>query len=57
MTAPNDTMVGETGGAVGASIPQLEGNEKLTGRAQYIADLYRHGMLHGAILQLSLIHI
>ena len=38
-------------GAVGASVPQLDGNEKLTGRAQYIADLYRPGMLHGAILQ------
>ena len=38
-------------GAVGASVPQLEGEEKLTGRAQYIADLYRPGMLHGAILQ------
>ena len=25
--------------------------DKLTGRAQYIADLYRPGMLHGAILQ------
>ena len=37
--------------AIGASIPQLDGDEKLTGRAQYIADLYRPGMLHGAILQ------
>ena len=38
-------------GAVGASVPQLDGDEKLTGRAQFIADLYRPGMLHGAILQ------
>ena len=29
--------------------PQLEGDDKLSGRAQYIADLYRPGMLHGAI--------
>jgi CO/xanthine dehydrogenase Mo-binding subunit len=38
-------------GGVGQSIPQLEADEKLTGRAQYIADLVRPGMLHGAILQ------
>ena len=38
-------------GAVGASVRQLDGDDKLTGRAQYIADLYRPGMLHGAILQ------
>lgn len=36
---------------VGAPIAQLESHEKLTGRAQYIADLYRPGMLHGAITQ------
>ena len=41
------------GTAVGPSArrPQLEGDEKLSGSAQYIADLYRPGMLHGAILQ------
>jgi CO/xanthine dehydrogenase Mo-binding subunit len=38
-------------GAVGASIAQLESDEKLSGRAQYIADLSRPGMLHGAIVQ------
>ncbi len=38
-------------GAVGASIAAARGCEKVTGRAQYIADLYRPGMLHGAILQ------
>jgi CO/xanthine dehydrogenase Mo-binding subunit len=37
--------------AVGASVPQLEGDEKATGRAQYIADLVRPGMLHAAIVQ------
>jgi CO/xanthine dehydrogenase Mo-binding subunit len=36
---------------VGASIPQLDSEEKLTGRAQYIADLVRPGMLHAAIVQ------
>ena len=37
--------------AVGASIPQLDSDEKVTGRAQYIADLVRPGMLHAAIVQ------
>ncbi|MBL8357113.1 MAG: xanthine dehydrogenase family protein molybdopterin-binding subunit [Delftia acidovorans] len=36
---------------VGAPVAQLESSEKLTGRARYIADLYRPGMLHGAIVQ------
>ena len=35
---------------VGESIPRLDAREKVSGRAQYIADLYRPGMLHGAIL-------
>jgi CO/xanthine dehydrogenase Mo-binding subunit len=39
------------GDAVGADVPQVDGREKLDGSAQYIADLYRPGMLHGAILQ------
>jgi CO/xanthine dehydrogenase Mo-binding subunit len=43
--------VASTGDAVGAPVAQLESDEKLTGRAQYIADLYRPGMLHGAIAQ------
>ena len=38
-------------GAVGEAVPALESEEKLSGRAQYIADLYRPGMLHGAIVQ------
>ncbi|MBM3393131.1 MAG: xanthine dehydrogenase family protein [Betaproteobacteria bacterium] len=37
--------------AVGRRLPQLESREKLTGQAQYIADLYRPNMLYGAILQ------
>jgi CO/xanthine dehydrogenase Mo-binding subunit len=43
-------------GAVGRPVPQLEGREKLDGSAQYIADLYRPGMLHAAILQSPLPH-
>jgi len=35
---------------VGRSLPRLDVREKVTGRAQYIGDLCRHGMLHGAIL-------
>lgn len=38
------------GCAVGKSVPKLDGLEKVLGRAEYIADLYRPGMLHGAIL-------
>ncbi|MGH6894885.1 MAG: xanthine dehydrogenase family protein molybdopterin-binding subunit, partial [Dongiaceae bacterium] len=37
--------------AVGHSVPKLECVEKVTGQAQYIADLARPGMLIGAILQ------
>ena len=44
-------MSAPTGTAVGLSLPQLEGDDKLFGSAQYIADLHRPGMLHGAILQ------
>lgn len=36
--------------AVGRSTPKLENREKVTGRAEYIDDLYRPGMLHAAIL-------
>ena len=39
------------GRAVGSPVPQLEGQEKVSGSAQYIADLYRPNMLHGALLQ------
>ncbi len=35
--------------SVGASVPKVDGAEKVLGRAKYIADLYRPGMLHGAI--------
>ncbi len=36
--------------AVGAGLARLDIREKVEGRAQYIADLYRPGMLHGALL-------
>jgi CO/xanthine dehydrogenase Mo-binding subunit len=51
MNAPPQAQTRGDTDTVGAPIAQLEGSEKLTGRAQYIADLYRPGMLHGAILQ------
>ncbi len=40
-----------SGTVVGSPVPQLEGQEKVCGSAQYIADLYRPNMLHGAVLQ------
>jgi len=36
--------------SVGKSLPKSDSAEKVAGRAQYIADLYRPGMLHAAIL-------
>ncbi len=42
--------------AVGASLPRLETLEKITGRAQYIADLNRPGQLHAAITQADVAH-
>ncbi len=38
------------GDVVGRSVPRLESAEKVTGRAQYTDDLYRPGMLYGAVL-------
>lgn len=39
-----------TGMAVGQPVPKLENREKVLGKAEYIADLYRPGMVHGAFL-------
>ena len=39
------------GGEVGRPVPQLEAQEKVSGSAQFIADLYRPNMLYGAVLQ------
>src|SRR2546428_5179941 len=33
--------------SVGVSIPKLEGNDKVTGRAQYVDDLRIPGLLYG----------
>ena len=41
---------------VGRSVPQLEAAEKLDGSAQYIADMTRPRMLHGALLQSPYAH-
>ena len=38
-------------GEVGRPVPQLEAQEKVSGSAHFIADLYRPHMQHGAILQ------
>jgi CO/xanthine dehydrogenase Mo-binding subunit len=38
------------GTGIGESIPRLEIREKVSGRAAYIADLYRPNMLHAAVL-------
>ncbi len=54
--SPVDADADADADAVGQSLPQLESNEKLTGSAQYIADLYRPGMLHAAILQSPYAH-
>lgn len=43
-------------GAVGANITRLEIAEKVTGRAQYIADMSRPDMLHAAIVQSTVAH-
>ena len=51
-----DVIARDAAEAVGQAVPQLEGAEKLDGSAQYVADLYRPGMLHGAILQSHLPH-
>ena len=36
---------------IGRNLPRLDARDKITGRAVYTADLYRSGMLHGAILK------
>ena len=58
MNAPDHagTTARDGSQVVGRAVPQLEAAEKLNGSALYIADLYRHGMLHAAILQSPLPH-
>ena len=42
---------------IGTRPNRPDGFEKVTGRAKYGADISAVGMLHGAVLRLSLIHI
>jgi CO/xanthine dehydrogenase Mo-binding subunit len=42
--------VNSTHTSVGHNVDRLDAAEKVTGQAQYVDDLYRPGMLHGAIL-------
>ena len=42
--------------AVGHSFDRLDAAEKATGQAQYVDDLYRPGMLHGAVLGSTHVH-
>lgn len=48
MNSPVRNRFPET--TVGQPVPKLENREKVLGKAEYIADLYRPNMLHGAIL-------
>ncbi|MBI3180091.1 MAG: xanthine dehydrogenase family protein [Deltaproteobacteria bacterium] len=41
---------------IGASIPRLDGADKVAGRALYVDDLTRPGMLHGATLRSTVAH-
>jgi CO/xanthine dehydrogenase Mo-binding subunit len=36
---------------VGRGVPRVDGEEKVTGRAEYVADVKLPGMLHGAVLR------
>ncbi len=36
---------------VGRGVPRVDGEEKVTGRAEYVADISLPGMLHGAVLR------
>ncbi len=56
MSAQPTDRTGQAGQAVGQSPGMLDGAEKLNGSAQYIADLSRPGMLHGAIVQSRVAH-
>ena len=42
--------------AVGRNLPRLEVQEKVLGQAQYVDDLVRPRMLHGAILGSPIAH-
>ena len=44
------------GGAVGSSIPRLEGRSKVAGRAEYVHNLRLPGMLYGKIFRSTIAH-
>ena len=46
----------EKRGAVGRSVPRLEGKAKVTGRAEYVHNLRLPGMLHGKIFRSTIAH-
>src|SRR5437870_5545206 len=43
-------------GQVGRSVPRLEGEAKVTGRAEYVHNLRLPGMLHGKIFRSTVAH-
>jgi CO/xanthine dehydrogenase Mo-binding subunit len=43
-------------GSLGRSVPRLEGEAKVTGRAQYVHNLVLPGMLHGKICRSTVAH-
>ena len=43
-------------GSVGRSVPRLEGEAKVTGRAQYVHNMALPGMLHGKIYRSTVAH-
>jgi CO/xanthine dehydrogenase Mo-binding subunit len=45
-----------SGGTVGRSIPRLEANAKVTGRAEYVHNLRLPGMLYGKIFRSTVAH-
>ena len=46
----------QAGGAVGRSVPRLEGRAKVTGRAEYVHNLRLPGMLHGKLFRSTVAH-
>lgn len=50
MNEPTSTLNKHGLGGVGQSVPKLENQEKVLGKAEYIADLYPPHMVHAAVL-------
>src|SRR2546426_11082175 len=49
-------MATKTGGQVGRSVPRLEGQAKVTGRAEYVHNMHLPGMLYGKIFRSTVAH-